>query len=139
MGIKLEVGKRYVSRRDGVYGPLFAVDGIRYLFECRARNECWTENGCYYSDGDESSADLIALAPDEAPEPDELATIRAENARLREALEKIAKNSTDETNPNLSSQDSFGNADDVFYDGMRQGDYYTAEIARTALAQKEPK
>ena len=56
----------------------------------------------------------------------------AENARLREALEKIAKNSPDETNPDLSSQNSMGNYDDVFYDGMRQGDYYTAEIARAA-------
>ena len=70
-------------------------------------------------------------------QPDELATLRAENARLREALEKIAKNSSDETNPDLSSQNSMGNYDDVFYDGMRQGDYYTAEIARAALARTD--
>jgi hypothetical protein len=134
-GIKLEAGKRAIARNGQIFGPL--VNGPNGTFECPRTARSWFANGQHTLLGP-SPLDLIALAPDEAPEPDELATIRAENARLREALEKIAKNSTDETNPNLSSQDSFGNADDVFYDGMRQGDYYTAEIARTALTAKEP-
>jgi hypothetical protein len=57
----------------------------------------------------------------------------AENARYKAALEKISANSKDETDPDLSSEDSYGNSGDVFWDGMRQADFHTATIARNAL------
>lgn len=61
--------------------------------------------------------------------------LEADKRALVEALEKISANSTDKEDPNLSSSDSFGNSDDVFSDGMRQADYYTAQIARETLAK----
>ena len=49
------------------------------------------------------------------------------------ALEHISNNSTDITDPCMSPENSQGNGDDQFYDGVRQGEYYAAEIAREAL------
>ena len=110
-GIKLEVGKRYRDREGRVYGPLFGRKGYKnYPFGDRQSARVWAANGSYYGTPDECEYDLIALAPDEAPEPqpDDLAALRAErddwrdaalrwqqrtdsaeaeNARLREALE----------------------------------------------------
>lgn len=66
---------------------------------------------------------------------DRIEQLEADKRALVEALEKISANSTDKEDPNLSSSDSFGNSDDVFSDGMRQADYYTAQIARETLAK----
>jgi hypothetical protein len=86
MGIKLEVGKRY---RDGYGKPRAIV--MRF-----SASVYMAHDGAKYSDTGkrlveyeyDSRFDLIALAPDEAPEPqpDELAALRA---RL-EASEKYA-------------------------------------------------
>ena len=53
---------------------------------------------------------------------------------LREALEKIAADSRDTRDPELSSDNSQGNYDDVFQDGARQQSYWSASIARAALS-----
>ncbi len=53
---------------------------------------------------------------------------------LREALEEIAKRSTDLEDPEYTSEDSMGNYDDVFTDGGNQEAFYCARIARAALA-----
>jgi hypothetical protein len=84
MGIKLEVGKRY---RDGYGKPRPIV--MRF-----SASVYMAHDGAKYSDTGkrlveyeyDSRFDLIAPAPDETPEaqPDELAALRAENARLRD-------------------------------------------------------
>lgn len=51
------------------------------------------------------------------------------------ALEQIANASADKTDPDLSSEVSWGNYDDVFSDGLRQAEYDAAAIARAALAR----
>ena len=114
MGIKLEAGKRYVSRGGHVYGPLYAVKSSRFPFECRAASERWTPDGDYHDDGEECICDLIALAPDEAPEPqpDELAALRARVAELQQEIAAIRREA--ETNQKwafLEWRDRAGRAD----------------------------
>lgn len=148
MTIKLEVGRRYVARDGSLWGPLrFANGPGTYPFQHgNSLMATWTKDGFFYAHtNEEHPRDLIALAPDEAPQqvtqgvsdalndalmqsvepqPDELATLRervqkhdgdmgtmretvrvwretakaaeadrdtlrAENARLRKALDKV--------------------------------------------------
>jgi hypothetical protein len=53
--------------------------------------------------------------------------------RAEAALRKISEASKDECDPELTSERSMGNYDDVFYDGWRQGDWEAAKVARAAL------
>jgi hypothetical protein len=86
MGIKLEVGKRY---RDGYGKPRAIV--MRF-----SASVYMAHDGAKYSDTGkrlveyeyDSRFDLIALAPDEAPEPqpDELAALRARVAELEQEI-----------------------------------------------------
>ena len=85
-GIKLEVGKRY---RDGYGKPRAIVMRL-------SASVYMAHDGAKYSDTGkrlveyeyDSRFDLIALAPDEAPEPqpDELAALRARVAELEQEL-----------------------------------------------------
>lgn len=63
----------------------------------------------------------------------------AREARLREALQKVSERSRDAADPELTMETSWGNYDDVFFDGCRQSDYECAAIARAALAQEAPR
>lgn len=56
------------------------------------------------------------------------------NQVLIDALTEIASHKWQEDH-DLSAENSMGNADDVFYDGVEQGQYYCAVIAREALAK----
>lgn len=54
---------------------------------------------------------------------------------LLAALQEIAADSKDATDPELTSECSWGNNDDVFSDGLRQGRYCAAAVARAAIAK----
>jgi hypothetical protein len=53
-------------------------------------------------------------------------------AKMRRGLEMICQNAPI-IDPELNSQISFGNNDDIFFDGMTQQRWHDAEIARNAL------
>lgn len=63
---------------------------------------------------------------------DDIAALRAENATLRKALQRIADEAPAEyDNDSLSYT---GNPDDEYYRGLRNGGHFQAEIARAALS-----
>ena len=108
--IKLEVGKRYVDRSGQTRGPLRLGPGHTMTFECPGSCKSWFANGSHTTTGIHKF-DLIALVPDEAPEPqpdedafaeiaerellagvpdeqDELAALGARVAELEKAFDK---------------------------------------------------
>lgn len=113
-------------RWDSLDTPFQLVNGECIGGEDTGIREVYQEDGtlpiatCYAIDGlnNTENARLIAAAPD-----------------LYEALVRIAELSEDDSDPSLTSEDSFGNADDVFHDGKRQQRYESAVIARAALAK----
>ena len=57
--------------------------------------------------------------------------------RFGTALRAIAGSSEDKSDPDLSSEVSWGNYDDCFSDGCRQARFDAAATARKALADDE--
>ena len=100
MGIKLEVGKRYVDRNGNIWGPLALSDAAMFPYVCTRKPEMsWTYSGRFSSTIYDAPNDLIALAPDEATEqPDELATLRERVRDLEEWNRKMVEMAASKNN-----------------------------------------
>lgn len=59
----------------------------------------------------------------------------SEKDTLVAGLLRIARGSTYEADPELTSEHSMGNYDDVFWDGYSQAEYNAANLARAILAK----
>lgn len=92
------------------------------------RAELFGRNNAHAAFCRDSEATLRALAA-------ERDAALAREARMRSALAKIAERSSYVEDPELTMQTSWGNYDDVFFDGRRQADYECAAIARAALVE----
>ena len=168
--IKLEVGRRYVNRQGKVWAPVIASSDPDDFYKFEMVYEGWTyhfsEAGRLF-EAEESPCDLIALAPDEAPQPqqpDELATLRervreleaegdrlrdcyktevlkaqeylrmndtlrAENARLREALDSIEVYGSDTLSGRVTPDAA------TYKDWLIDGIRVMRDRARAALAK----
>lgn len=93
-GIKLEVGRRYVDREGQEYGPLTVQnDEDTFPFICTKEGHfSWMRDGSYSAiAGEQHPRDLIAEAPDEAPQqvsgPHRIVPVEPTEEMLSEAEE----------------------------------------------------
>lgn len=83
MGIKLEVGKRYV-KRNGRLTDKMGWDGHKmYPFTDGCEN--WTGDGKFWEDRSESTSDIVAEYKEEEPTPSKQDLISALNDALSTA------------------------------------------------------